>query len=627
MADRFLGRSGSKRRRRLLLVLPVAAVAALVLALSGSADNGNLTGFEIDGDIFSGVSNVGPTNVGPDWIQGTAGTGVLVCPSPCTPAAVADNPADPGEATFFRDPLKVDPDPTTFTSGDKENDFSNVTDPPPPGGALQSNTPWHIVSGSVPPQKDDLFDVVTYTRIIGGDAELDLGMLRTNNNGDSHVDFELNRLPWAPCASDATKLCPVRTEGDLLVSFEITTGGITPRFFVWDLPGGTDGGGKGRGGPECQGPLSGNEKPCPWEEISPPLTSQGEATVKTAVNTSDVPAGPWGSRTPSGDPTNTIPPGGWFEASLDLDGLGFPPSCPGFGQASAKSRSSSSIPAALHDLAGPFPIDLNTCGKITIIKDTVPDAAQNFHYTTTGGLPTDGAAGGFDLDDDSDATLSNTKEFTNVTPGSYTVTEGSVTGYSLTSLLCTAEGVGSSGSQDAVNLFKANIVVGNLGHVTCTYTNTLQQGAIKVTKTTKRPGLTGPQPQSGVKFTVNGVDKTTGADGTVCFDGLNFGSYNVVETVPAGYQADGATTKSVLVDNNANCSDNPYVGETVAFSNSPLTDVTISVDSKADGGTASTVDCDDNSLDFQTGANGDGTKTSGAVAGSKVITCTITIDP
>jgi hypothetical protein len=65
----------------------------------------------------------------------------------------------------------------------------------------------------------------------------------------------------------------------------------------------------------------------------------------------------------------------------------------------------------------------------------------------------------------------------------------------------------------------------------------------------------------------------------------------------------------------------------VSFSNSPLTDVTISVDSKADGGTASTVNCDDNSLDFTTGANGDGTKTSDAVAGSKVITCTITIDP
>ena len=59
----------------------------------------------------------------------------------------------------------------------------------------------------------------------------------------------------------------------------------------------------------------------------------------------------------------------------------------------------------------------------------------------------------------------------------------------------------------------------------------------------------------------------------------------------------------------------------------PLTDVTISVDSKADGGTATSVDCSDNSLDFSTGTNGDGTKTSGQVAGSKTITCTITIDP
>jgi len=153
-------------------------------------------------------------------------------------------------------------------------------------------------------------------------------------------------------------------------------------------------------------------------------------------------------------------------------------------------------------------------------------------------------------------------------------------------------------------------------------------GAIKVTKTTKVPGQVGPQPQAGVLFSLDGgAGVATDANGQVCFNGLSLASHTVTETVPAGYQADGATTKTVTVDNVANCTDLPYLGETVSFTNSPLTDVTISVDSKADGGTASSVNCDDDSLDFTTGTNGDGTKTSGAVAGSKTITCVIVIDP
>ena len=149
-------------------------------------------------------------------------------------------------------------------------------------------------------------------------------------------------------------------------------------------------------------------------------------------------------------------------------------------------------------------------------------------------------------------------------------------------------------------------------------------GAIKVTKTTKVPGKTGPQPQAGVTFTVDGVSQATGDDGTTCFSGIALGSHNVTETVPAGYAADGATTKSVNVT--AGTCDSGATA--VSFSNSPLTDVTISVDSKVDGGTASTVDCSDNSLDFSTGTNGDGSKTTTpSVAGSKSITCTITIDP
>jgi hypothetical protein len=139
---------------------------------------------------------------------------------------------------------------------------------------------------------------------------------------------------------------------------------------------------------------------------------------------------------------------------------------------------------------------------------------------------------------------------------------------------------------------------------------------------------------AGVTFTVEGVSKQTDANGQACFDGLALGSHDVIETVPAGYVADGATTKSVSVDNSASCTDNPYGGETVSFGNTPLTDLTVTINSQVDGGTASTVDCvvkdtTTEVLAFDTdidGTNGDGTETATNLQPQE-ITCTIVIDP
>ena len=599
-----------------------ALVSGLLLTGSVIASNSTQNNFEIEGDLQAGVftGSSDPTVAGEDWVN-AANTGAdspfaaLKCTvGSCAPANVVDG-SGAGTGELFRDGLKVDPDPTSFTGGDKENDFSTVTTGA--GGNLVSQTPWHIVAGSVPPNKDDLFDITTNTSIAGSNDELDLGMLRTNNNGSSHLDFELNRLPAAPCAADATKSCPQRTEGDLLISFEISPGSITERFFVWDLPGGTDGGGHGRGGVECVGPLIGNEHPCPWEEIAPPLDSGGIPNVRTAVNTSALPAQPWGNRLPSGAATTTIPVGGWFEAALDLDQLGFPPSCPGFGVASAKSRASgSSVTSALTDIAGPFPINLNTCGKITIIKDTVPDAAQNFNYTTSGGL----TPSSFDLDDDADPALSNTQVYPNVTPGSYTVTEGALNGYVLTSLVCNSGGV-----QDGVNPYKANITLGNGGDVTCTYTNTLQQGAIKISKTAKNKNLTPPAvgdpPQSGVVFSVSGHTGTvtTGVDGTACVDGLSFGNHTVTETVPTGYQVDGTNPRTIDVETNAICGSGNETAAT--FHNTPLTTITVSTNSLAGAGvTQSQVKCAAETTLVDTPHT-----TTGLVPGTYM--CTVVIDP
>jgi uncharacterized surface anchored protein len=162
--------------------------------------------------------------------------------------------------------------------------------------------------------------------------------------------------------------------------------------------------------------------------------------------------------------------------------------------------------------------------------------------------------------------------------------------------------------------------------VTCTYTNQLQTGAIQVTKTRKHAADgPGDHPHAGVSFTVNGVTKQTDANGVACFDGLLFGTYTVHETVPAGYSVD-ANDKQVTVNNTAACSDSSYGGETVSFHNTPLTDLSVIVNSQVNGGTASTVACTPDGPSGSTGSNGDGTFSDTDLAPG-TYTCTVVIDP
>lgn len=153
-------------------------------------------------------------------------------------------------------------------------------------------------------------------------------------------------------------------------------------------------------------------------------------------------------------------------------------------------------------------------------------------------------------------------------------------------------------------------------------------GAIEITKTRKHAAAgPGDHPHAGVVFTVSGgglaspIAATTGADGTACVDQLPFGTYTVTETVPAGYSADNGPA-TVTVTSASTCGDGNEVAAT--FSNTPLTDLTVSVNSQVDGGTASTIDCGAGVV--STGTNGDGSTTRLNLPPG-TYTCTIVIDP
>jgi uncharacterized surface anchored protein len=169
----------------------------------------------------------------------------------------------------------------------------------------------------------------------------------------------------------------------------------------------------------------------------------------------------------------------------------------------------------------------------------------------------------------------------------------------------------------------------------CTYTNQRLLGAIEITKTRKHAAAgSGDQPHANVDFAITGTGVnetvTTGADGVTCLDGLAFGDYTVTEVVPPGYVSDDAV-KEVTVDANSDCGDGNEAE--VSFHNTPLTNVTVSVDSQVDGGTGSTIDCDaaadppfEHTVPATAPDNGDGSFTlSNKEPGT--YTCTVVVDP
>src|SRR6266540_2494662 len=215
----------------------------------------------------------------------------------------------------------------------------------------------------------------------------------------------------------------------------------------------------------------------------------------------------------------------------------------------------------------------------------------------------------------------------------------------ITTLACTT---GADGTCVIANVFKGEYWVvetvvppGHDGvadqHVTVVANQTVtvgpltdprQQGAILVTKLRKHAADgAGDHPHAGVDFTVDGVTKTTDANGRACFDGLLFGSYTVHETVPAGYH--GQADKTVTVDNKASCSDATYVGETVSFHNTPLSDITVSFASQISGGTAAQISCTGLTAtppDSTPGAFDDTAETFTDLEPG-TYTCTVVIDP
>ncbi|HEX7879823.1 MAG TPA: hypothetical protein VF720_10460, partial [Candidatus Eisenbacteria bacterium] len=264
--------------------------------------------FAIDGQHYSAAGVV-------DWATGPAGQGVF---------------DDNGNSLLV--PSLYDRD---------EHWAGNSVDPDVFGGHENKNNddisagglPWQWGSGSGP-QKNDITDVYAYSRFVGSDLWLYLGVTTRANNGASHLDFEFNQQGFSKTGTTSgliTGLGPNagRTaDVDFIVSVDFEGGGDVPvaSFRKWQASG------------------------TGFEYL---VETPDPGNVYICTNDTDIPAPPWGAVDPGGDDSDVLEAYQFVEIALNLTDLDVDPSvfCSDVSTLLFKSRSAPSFTAELKDFA------------------------------------------------------------------------------------------------------------------------------------------------------------------------------------------------------------------------------------------------------------------------------------
>jgi hypothetical protein len=457
-----------------------------------------------------------------------------------------------------------------------------------------------VVSGSIPPNKSDLMRFYINKEFINGKFFIYLAWERSNVLGNANMDFEINQVR----TDSGNGVTPVRTPGDLLVTFDFTNGGGNPvlGLLTWIT---SDNGTAS----DC---FASNSLPCWGKHQDLSSTGEAEGSVNTVTVTDN--------NAPLVFGTGQLPALTFGEAAIDLTDSGIFQTdvCTHFGDAYLKSRSSSSFTSELKDFIAPVNIDISNCGNIIIRKVTVPSpdpTTTSFAYTTTGGL----TPSTFSLKDGGKQDYSSA-----VFAGSYSVSETDPgPTFVLQSLDCSASSI-KNGSSYIVAGATVSIDLQADDTIDCTYTNALQLGAIEISKTTTK----GDAPLAGATFSIKGPSGTfsvkTDATGTVCQDKLLFGSYDVKETAaPTGYQINDTTVHTVSVGTQAACGSGDEVP--LSFSDTPLSKITVSFQSLAGSGvTTATIQCTGDS-GYSSLPESTPRVLNNLVPGS--YTCTVVVDP
>ena len=613
MTERILGPTGGRRRKRLAIVVPFMAIAALILAIGASAGPvGTAAVFEDDD------GNLNPqATINFDWNSLDS-----------APAWAGTTPDRTREGTV---------------SGWKflglEDDQVSTGDDSFDGGTKQDDD-CAGVSGHKANNKEDLKRIYLASKTVSGHTYLMLAWVRIPQNStsnSSNIAFEFNRGTTA-CGTGSDGLVqrslndPTTTgdDADMLITYDFA-GGTNDlpvlRLLRWRSSGTCDAGGTATAVDPC------------WV-FALNLTAGGfaEGKVNTTATALDQLA-------PSDETLGIVEFG---EAGIDLTNAGVftAGTCETFGKAYGVSRTSgNSAQAQMKDIVGPGNFTLTNCGQIKIIKQTNPRGEnQAFGFDSTipntsscllDTTPSGANSPDFTLNDNgntgTDNNAANTEDCTNVPAGTYTVTEAAdPSGFGFNNFSCSSSGGSSTTPTSSTTQRNVSITVVGGGATTCTYTNDRLTGAIQVTKTAKNVNCAGASPPDGCDASnnaplagagfeiwqeANGTAglQTTGATpdtkvknqqttqivGTgvnavakTCFAGLAFNSassaYYIHESsTPMGYT--GGADQTAVISTASTCTSSPVLK---SFSNVPLSKITVSFESLGAGNpTSATIQC------------------------------------
>ncbi len=448
-------RIGGRARVRYAGLLGIAAL--LVVGISGVFavhDEGfQLEGNQDSNDLSTGLASPNdaltspfdgqydwfdssPTSGGTDGIFKLDGTGEAVNNTPLPGDFLAAGFAKDFRTKVTNKGTVFDTsDGTTFTGGSKDT--------------LDVNA-WSCVGANNVTDKGDITNAYATMQVVGGHRLVYFALEKNAVQGDNNVGFWFLQNP-ASCPPDSTgngtHFTGSHADGDVFVVSEFTNGGgiSSIKAYVWSGGALT---GPVYSGVDCLDTPTGNDPIC-------------ATTNRVAIT----PAWPHASK--DNGLTGSIPTAAFFEGGVDLDApdFGFANQC--FANFLANTRSSQSTTATLYDYALG---ELSTCGDVTVRKVTVPanSGSDSFSYTTTGGAP----LASFSLDTNPGTATPSEKFFGSVPPGSYTVDEGSTTGWNPYDLTCTKNGSPFSGG-DTTNTSTgvASFHVDFGDHIICTYTN------------------------------------------------------------------------------------------------------------------------------------------------------------
>ena len=464
------------RRRARRVAAAVTTVVAMTLGATGAMPAAAVVvgPGTILGDTFEQDGNFTPDGSGKiDWTSGTVN------------AFVVDDALIPSGGNLWD---------SAFQGSSKEEDPAKWT--------------CQAKEGGVTPGKDNLLRAYISARFTTSAAFLDLGLVKQEGEGDTHVNFEFNKLGQA-VGEPLNGSCPItRSVGDFLVAYDFGgTSFLTAevRLFTWGA----------------------NNK---WNEL---LTGFSAVAANNQVAIADDPmvAGvqPLEART-------------FAEVTIKLPDSFL--SCPGFAYANVRSRSSHSIDSALQDKMPTTPVDVSTCGSIVLQKNDdlgAPLAGATF------GLYTNAQATGATV-----ATCVTNAQgvctMSQVAPGSYWIKEIS----------------SPSTHNPDPDIVPVTVTFRAQSTVTLPFVNPLILGSLQITKTHSLGGSV-----AGVRFFLlqNGVaatnrdgaaaECTTAANGTCTINRLVPGTYTVREdasTVPSTMTAVADQTVTIVGNQTAQVS-------------------------------------------------------------------------